>query len=163
MSGKIGLQFKRRFWELDDDIYGGISHTTQPITQIVYPFDGFGTRQGVVLGYYHFGGSKRELDDQTLPDRERLALEQGARIHPQYPAEFANSFSVAWRNIAYSEMPWVRWGSSDDFERTLKTLGEPDGPFYFAGDWLSHINAWQAGAFASAHHVCRTLHSRSLA
>jgi monoamine oxidase len=51
--------------------------------------------------------------------------------------------------------------SLGDFQGALKALAEPDGPFYFAGDWLSHMNGWQAGAFASAHHVCRTLHARA--
>ena len=34
---KIGLQFKRRFWEEDEAIYGGISFTDLPIQQIAYP------------------------------------------------------------------------------------------------------------------------------
>ena len=34
---KIGLQFKRRFWEEDEPIYGGITMTDLPIQQIGYP------------------------------------------------------------------------------------------------------------------------------
>jgi len=162
-AGKIGLQFRRRFWEEDDDIYGGISITDLPISQIVYPSDHIGAAKGVLLGYYHFGESKRELNDQPLPERERRALQQGAQIQPQYPAEFENSFSVAWENVAHSGMSWVDWPNADTFHQVLQTLAEPDGPFYFAGDWLSYLNGWQAGAFASAHHVCRTLHARAQA
>jgi monoamine oxidase len=161
-AGKIGLQFKRRFWEEDDDIYGGVSITDLPISQIVYPPDGFGSRKGALLGYYHFGGSKQVLNDQPLPERERRALAQGAQIHPQYPAEFENSFSVAWENVPHSQMSWVDWAGADAFNHVLQVLAEPDGPFYFAGDWLSHLNGWQAGAFASAHHVCRALHARAM-
>ena len=40
-SVKIGLQFKRRFWEEDEAIYGGISYTDLPIRQISYPSTGF--------------------------------------------------------------------------------------------------------------------------
>src|SRR6185436_14618387 len=36
-AGKIGMQFRRRFWEEDDGIYGGASRTDQDIAQIVYP------------------------------------------------------------------------------------------------------------------------------
>ena len=39
-SVKIGLQFKRRFWEQDDAIYGGISYTDLPISLIAYPNTG---------------------------------------------------------------------------------------------------------------------------
>jgi monoamine oxidase len=34
---KTGLQFKRRFWEQDEAIYGGITFTDLPICQISYP------------------------------------------------------------------------------------------------------------------------------
>jgi monoamine oxidase len=39
-AGKIGLQFKRRFWETDDEIYGGRSWTDHEIGQIIYPSHG---------------------------------------------------------------------------------------------------------------------------
>lgn len=162
-AGKIGLQFKRRFWEEDDEIYGGLTRTDQPIRQIVYPPEGWGGKKGVLIGYYHFGEAKQALDDQPATERERIALAQGAEIHPQYRAEFENSFSVAWHLVPHSEMAWARWDSGDAFERCLKTLGAADGPFYFAGDWLSYLNSWQAGAFASAQRACRELHARALA
>ena len=34
---KTGLQFKRRFWEEDERIFGGVSYTNLPIRQIAYP------------------------------------------------------------------------------------------------------------------------------
>src|SRR6202043_1495573 len=37
----VGLQFKRRVWEEDEAIYGGISYTDLPIRQIAYPNTGF--------------------------------------------------------------------------------------------------------------------------
>ena len=55
-SIKIGLQFKRRFWEQDEAIYGGISYTDLPISLIGYPNTGFGDRgKGVLLGTHAFG------------------------------------------------------------------------------------------------------------
>ena len=40
-SVKIGLQFRCRFWEEDEAIYGGISYTDLPIRQIAYPNTGY--------------------------------------------------------------------------------------------------------------------------
>lgn len=37
MAGKIGMQFKRRFWEEDEMIYGGITYTNNLLYQIFYP------------------------------------------------------------------------------------------------------------------------------
>ena len=55
-SVKIGLQFKRRFWEEDEAIYGGISYTDLPIRQIGYPKHRLQrSGKGVLLGAYLFG------------------------------------------------------------------------------------------------------------
>src|SRR2546423_10923241 len=40
-SVKIGLQFRRRFWEEDEQIYGGITYTDLPNALIQYPNAGF--------------------------------------------------------------------------------------------------------------------------
>ncbi len=160
-AGKIGLQFRRRFWEEDDDIYGGRSLTNEPIGQIYYPSEDYGkTGSAVLLGSYHFA-NRREVFDRPPAEREKIALEQGAAIHPQYPAEFENSFSVEWHRIRHNESSWARWRSDSDFDQAMRVLGQPDGPFYFAGDWLSHLNAWQAGAFVSTHRALRELHRRA--
>src|SRR5205085_4546800 len=49
---KIAFQANRRFWEADDQIYGGISWTEQDITQVWYPSSGFQDRKGVLVGSY---------------------------------------------------------------------------------------------------------------
>ena len=163
-SGKIGLQFKRRFWEEDDDIYSGSSKTDDPIGQIYYPFDNFGSKgKGVVVGYYHFGQAKALLDDQTPAERERVALDQGAKIHPQYPTEFENSFSVAWHRVPHNEGAWALWKDAPAFEAAQKILRAADGPFYFASDWTSNLVGWQAGAFVAAHRAIEAIHTRALA
>ena len=94
---KIGLQFKRRFWEQDDEIYGGRSWTDQEVGQIIYPSHGFNSSKGVLVGYcLDFG---RTMRDRAPAERQRLALEQGARIHPQYTTEFETGFSVSWSRV----------------------------------------------------------------
>ena len=39
--------------------------------------------------------------------RAAMALEQGAKIHPQYKEEFDNSFSVDWQRIRYNGSGWA--------------------------------------------------------
>src|ERR1700681_723574 len=88
-SVKIGLQFKRRFWEEDEAIYGGISYTDLPIRQIAYPNTGFNSSgRGVLLGGYIFGASNA-YEFTSMPPAERVAraVALGAGIHPQYRAE----------------------------------------------------------------------------
>ena len=72
-SVKIGLQFKRRFWEEDEAIYGGISYTDLPIRQIAYPNTGFNRAgKGVLLGAYLFDGPNA-YEFTSMPPAERVA------------------------------------------------------------------------------------------
>jgi monoamine oxidase len=40
------------------------------------------------------------------------------------------------------------------------TLLAGDGPFYFAGEHMSYINAWQEGAVQSAHYTVAQIAER---
>src|SRR6185369_3969994 len=101
-SVKVGLQFKRRFWEEDESIFGGITYTDQPIEMIGYPNDGFFSHKGVLLGAYAYGRNAFELTSLAPAERVQKALEYGARIHPQYRAEFESGVAVAWHRV-----PWA--------------------------------------------------------
>ena len=106
-AGKIGMQFKRRFWEEDDQIFGGASKTDQEIAQIVYPSTGFLGKKGTLVGYYMQGQSGRPTGDKTPAERLAVALEQGRKIHPQYDTEFENAFSVAWTSRQVQQGSWA--------------------------------------------------------
>lgn len=45
-AGKIGLQFKRRFWEEDEFIYGGSTLTNMDISSIYYPPTDYFAKKG---------------------------------------------------------------------------------------------------------------------
>ena len=69
-AGKMGLQFKRRFWEEDDGIFGGSSQTDQEIAQIVYPSTGLLGKKGILVGYYiqgQAGRPDRRADARRTP------------------------------------------------------------------------------------------------
>ena len=86
---KVGLQMKRRFWEQDDHIYGGISYTNQPNNTIGYPqWDFFSKGKGVLLGSYSFGTPAFIAAAKSPEDRIKDSLEYGSKIHPQYKEEF---------------------------------------------------------------------------
>ena len=79
-SVKIGLQFKRRFWEEDERIYGGITYTDLPIQKIGYPNYGMNRPgKGVLLGAYVWGDNAFEFASMSPQDRVRKAVELGAR------------------------------------------------------------------------------------
>ena len=160
-AGKMGLQFKRRFWEEDEGIYGGITKTDQEISQIVYPSHGFHGPKGILMGYYIQGNEAgRPMGERAPAERQEMALEQGARIHPQYRTEFETAFSVAWHRVTWIRGSWV--SNSADVRRELPVLRRPEGRVYLAGDHVSNLNAWMQGAFESARQVASSIHARAM-
>ncbi len=151
----MGLQFKRRFWEEDELIFGGASKTDMDIAQIIYPSSGYLTKKGVVVGYYLQGQSGRPIGDKTPEERLAIALDQGSKIHPQYRAEFDQAFSVAWHRVKWSYGSWSNLAAQN-----RRILGEPEGRLYLAGDHMN-MNAWMQGAFESARQVATQIHARA--
>lgn len=158
-TGKIGLQFKRRFWEEDDRIYGGITSTNMDISQIWYPSNDYMSQKGILVGYYNNGTSAVNVANLSLAQREAHALAQGGKIHSQYTREFETSFSVAWHKTKYSEGGWASY-TGDQRQTIYKTLNEPDGRIYLSGEHLSYATGWMSGAIDSARVVIGQIHER---
>ena len=144
-AGKIAFQ-SRRFWEQEHNIYGGISWTTQNITQIWYPNNGFGQANGVVVGAYLFGGSAgNNFANQASQTRIDTTVTQASVLHPEFGAEAIHGISVAWPKVPFQ---LGAWGVSDP-----GILLTPDGNIFFAGEHLSILRGWQEGAVLSAYHA----------
>jgi monoamine oxidase len=158
-TGKIGLQFKRRFWEEDEHIYGGITHTNNDLTQIFYPSYDYLGKKGILIGYYNFNEKAQKIGALGYADREKFALEKGRLIHPQYDKEFEGSFSVSWHKTKYNLGGWAVY-NTETRKTQYPVLLKPDKQVYFAGEHLTYLNAWMAGAFESARSTVAALHAR---
>lgn len=156
--GKLGVEYSRRWWELDHRIYGGITSTNTDLLNVWYPSYGFHGPRGTLLGYYNEGPYAADYGELRHPQRLSRALDRLTDIHGESAArDVASAFSVHWTDIRHSEGAWVMWSSREGaYERLL----EPAGRVYFAGDYLSHANAWQHGAMVSARSVVEALHER---
>lgn len=160
---KVGLQFRRRFWEEDDYIYGGISYTDQPNGTIGYPSTGyFGKGPAVVLGAYTFGPNAFRYTAMSPEERVRKTVEYGTNIHPQYPKEFQNGVAVAWHRVPWTLGCAAHWTDELRAEH-YDNLCKIDGRIVLAGEHASRLPAWQEGAILSAHDAIRRLHQRVLA
>jgi monoamine oxidase len=162
-SVKVGLQFKRRFWEEDEQIYGGISFTDLPIATIGYPNHGYGQPgKGVLLGAYIWGPNAYEFTAMTPQQRVQWALQYGAQIHRQYPAEFDTGVAVAWHRVPGAHGCFGAW-SDEARAKHYANLCAIDGRVVLAGEHASLLPAWQEGAVLSAHDAIQRLHARAVA
>ncbi len=157
---KIGFQTRRRFWEDDHAIYGGISWTDQDITQIWYPANGYHRDKGVILGAYIWDdrpGQGERFANMTPPERLRTAIAEGEHIHPGYAEEIESGVSRAWLKVPYQKGGWP------ESYKAPKELREPDGAIYFAGDQVTALPGWQEGAALAAHSVVNAINERVMA
>ncbi|MDR0528972.1 MAG: flavin monoamine oxidase family protein [Zoogloeaceae bacterium] len=162
-SVKIGLQFKRRFWEEDEHIYGGISYTNTPISTIGYPACDYGKPgKGVLLGAYIWGPNAYEFTSMLPEQRVMKALEFGALIHPQYKKEFDTGVSVGWHRVPWTHGCYGLW-TEETREKYYNDLCAVDNRIVLAGEHASFIPAWQEGAVLSAQDAITRLHSHILA
>lgn len=172
---KVGWQADSRFWENDaTQIYGGISYTDHPITQMWYPSNNYlgqivcaadaqGKRvvghidKGTLTGAYNYGENALAMGRMTPAQRLKQAREGGLLLHPEFknpsfPVPETKGISIAWQNVPYQEGGWANWsfpGGEQAYERLLA----PDRAFYVVGDQVSPLPGWQEGAMMSAEHV----------
>jgi monoamine oxidase len=163
-SVKVGLQFKRRFWEQDEQIYGGVTYTDLPIGQISYPSSGFfGDGKGVLLGAYIWKMlNSLEFTSMTPAQRVAKAVEYGADIHPQYREEFDNGIAVAWHRAPFAMGCFGLWTDATRAQHYDNLCGF-DGRIVLAGEHASYLPAWQEGAVTSALDALDRLHRRAVA
>ena len=154
---KIAFQAKRRFWEEDSAIYGGISWTDNDITQVWYPCNGYHRSKGVLVGAYIWSQEPGlRYSALSAPERLQAALAEGEPLHPGYADEMECGISRAWLNVPFQKGGWPRRN-----EDAAAALRRGDGPFHFAGDQVTALPGWQEGALLAAHAAAGAIHERS--
>ena len=161
--GKLSLQMNRRFWEEDDDIYGGASTRGIPGHTVIYPSYGYFGKKGIVQSAYAFGGAAVTLGDLSLDQQVEQAIERSEPIHPgQFRKHYdGKAFSIAWQRTRYNEGGWAAWSPMDRY-KLLPVLKEAQGRVYFSGDYISNLAGWQVGAIESAWTQIEKVHAAAL-
>ncbi len=156
-SIKIAFQAPR-FWETENQIYGGLSLTDRDTFITWYPSSGFHTPEGVLVAGYSFGAQADRFG--KLPLAEKVAYAKGTieRLHPGRSGLVKSPIAMEWGKVPYNL--GIACPLDEQDPAAYKLLGEADGPFYFAGEHLSHVGAWQQGAIVSAHRTVSMLDAR---
>ncbi len=174
---KIAWQ-SRRFWEQENNIYGGISWLANgPISleagpvlaNVRYPSDRMFSNTGVlVAGYGVDTGEFGNLASVTA----KLAASRAAveKLHPGRSHELTKPLFVAWGQIPFSLGSWVRTAPdpttniSDYYAGPYREFLALDDRICFAGDYCSHLPTWQEGAALSARRAVQTIvaHMRAM-
>jgi monoamine oxidase len=149
-----------RFWETDNQIYGGISFVKGPTSLVWYPSARLMSEQGIILGAYSagLGGDADGVSALGLAEQFETTRRVIEGLHPGRGKDLRHPIGIAWSKVPYTLGISARWKPEQD--GIYKMLGDGDGPFYLAGEHLSHVGAWQEGAILSAHRAIAMIDQR---
>jgi monoamine oxidase len=158
-SAKMGLQMKRRFWEEEDQIFGGHLYSNLPLGEFSYPSTGYFSKKGVLLGLYA-NGPVGNLLDQTPAQRLEHVLTNASKVHPQIRQEFESGFGVWWKKVKYSEGGYATGSASGRRQQLSKmenrlVIGSAAVCPYSEPDW-------QEGAVAAGWQTVKSIHERAM-
>ena len=150
-----------RFWEKENHIYGGISFLKNTVDLVWYPSAKLFSPKGVLISGFNIerneagfgkafgdsaGGSNAVWRTSLYRGQTRRLPGGGGSAAPR-PLEAAGEAYLR-QLVKDSVFPWLLRQQSGSKQRGgLCQLEKPEGRTYFAGDYLSHLVAWQEGAF----------------
>ncbi|MGE5562760.1 MAG: flavin monoamine oxidase family protein [Bacillota bacterium] len=153
-----------RFWETDDNIFGGNAWTDRLNENVMYPSADFGSAKGIIVGAYCAGWTHADTPDSfaalSHEERFRISRESIEALHPGRSRLLGKGVTVAWGLTPYSEGVGPNWPDADEGGNTDRgalyaELIRPEGPIIFAGEHLSYQPMWQEGAASSAHEALK--------
>lgn len=152
-----------RFWETDDNIFGGLAWTDRASENVIYPSHGYGSSKGVLVAAYVSGWTNQDNPQKfaafSNEDRLRVCKESIEALHPGRSKMLTKGVSVGWGLVPYSEGVGAIWsggpGGNQPRPPEYKELLKPEGPIVFAGEHLSYQGLWQEGAALSAHEALK--------
>jgi len=158
-SAKMGLAMKRRFWEEDEQIFGGHLYSNLPIGEFSYPSYDYFTKKGVLLGLYS-NGPVGNLADQPVAARVEHVLTHASKVHPQIRTEFESAYAVWWRKVKYSEGGYASGRSAD----RRKILSKVDNRIVLgsAANTPHSEPDWQEGAISAGWQALKSIHERAM-
>ncbi len=172
----------RRFWEMDDNIYGGLEFVNTGCSPIWFPSAGLFSERGVLVSGYAYDASGA-FDALTLPEKFAESRKSIERLHPGHGHELEKPMYVGWDKVEWNEGSWLNsltprekapgvsltrqtgqarnpQAARTQTDPAYEQLITPDGPFIFAGDHCSHVVAWQEGAALSSLYAIGKLNDR---
>ena len=159
-SAKIFMQFRRRFWEEDENIFGGGTHTDLPLRAVYYPDHGRETGRGVLLASYTWGEDAQRWGSLSPADRIQQALENLIQIHPQAEREFEVGASYMWHDDEFAGGAFALFDPEQ--QTTLYPyIVAPEGRVHFAGEHASLEHAWIQGAIESGLRAAQEINQRA--
>ena len=150
-----------RFWEKDDNLYGGISWIKGPTNMIWYPSGGMFSEKAVLVTAYASGKTGDFMSSHSLQDQFEMTRKVVEGAHPGKSGQLSKPMAIAWKKVPYS------LGAAPEYEPgqegVFNTLSQPDGPIYFGGDVVSRVGNWQEATLTGTRRAINMLDAHRIA
>jgi monoamine oxidase len=166
-SVKVGFEASR-FWETDDNIFGGLAWTDRANENVIYPAHDIGAPRAVLVAAYVAGwtnqNNPQKFADYSHEKRFQICRDSIEALHPGRSKLLSKPATVAWGLTPYSEGVGALWPDGPRAGPAGAARGaqyaellKPEGPIVFAGEHLSYQGLWQEGAALSAHEALKLI------
>ena len=150
---KVLIEYRRRFWE--DRGWNGRLTTDSPIVLTWHATSHVEDKHGI-LTVYSGGEPGARLASLSDEERTRLAVADIETLFPGSSELIETTATVAWPNEPYTRGSYAALAPGQ-VTAHWKTLFEPAGRLFFAGEHATPIQGFMEGAVESGQRVAATI------
>lgn len=154
---KVLIEYRKRFW--DEKNWNGRLVTDAPIVYTWHATSHVQNEHGI-LTVYTGGDPGAKLAALSDEARIRVAVAEIEKIFPGSSDIIEHTATVAWPNDPYTRGSYAALAPGE-VTAHWKTLFEPAGRLFFAGEHASPIQGFMEGAVESGQHVAKNIISSS--
>jgi monoamine oxidase len=150
---KVLIEYRRRFW--DDQGWNGRLATDAPIVYTWHATSHIEDEHGIITAYTG-GDPAAKLAVLSDEERIRVAVGEIERLFPGSSDLIECTATVAWPNEAYTRGSYAAFAPGQ-VTAHWKTLFEPAGRLFFAGEHATPIQGYMEGAVESGQRAARRI------
>ena len=168
-STKVVVKCSKRFWELNDGIYGGGSIWDGGLGHTWYPSDNAKLRNksisnspAYLLASYTWGQQARRIDALHQQDVKPFIIEQLKKIHPDLnDSDISSVIRWNWTNFSLASGAFAFFNPNEQ-SNYYAHLKSTDERFILAGEHCSLSHSWIQGALESSVDAVTQIYTQSI-
>jgi monoamine oxidase len=150
---KVLIEYRKRFWE--ERGWNGRLTSDTPIVLTWHATSHVEDPHGI-LTVYTGGEPGAQLAALSDDERIRVAVDEIEKLFPDSSDLIENTATMAWPNEPYTRASYAALAPGE-VTAHWKTLFEPAGRMFFAGEHATPIQGFMEGAVESGQRVAATI------
>ena len=150
---KVLIEYRKRFWE--EQGWNGRLTTDAPIVLTWHATSHIENEHGIITAYTG-GGPAAKLAALSDAERTRVAVSEIEKLFPNSAKLIENTATIAWPNEPYTRASYAALAPGE-VTAHWKTLFEPAGRLFFAGEHATPIQGFMEGAVESGQRVASSI------